>query len=110
MKFEIMQYADISTGYLEGSDLELISDRGCPMHIAEEDDGRGSFFYVSDDEEIFGENIARARTFGLSERFISIMRELHRQKVPYVRFDSDGSCIRDDSGECLPFAAEEKTQ
>ena len=33
--------------------------------------------------------------FGLSERFVSIIRHLQAAKVPYVRFDADGGEIQD---------------
>jgi len=88
LKFETIPYADISTFYLERSDLDLIGEPECPGHMAEHDDGRASFFNVfTDDRKRFNEE---AKAFGLSDRFRAIMQELARLEIQYVRFDADG--------------------
>lgn len=92
MKFITYEYADISTGYLSAQDLILIGNKNCPMHIAEEDEERGSFFYVPT-ADVLSERSAEARTYGLSERFIEIIEELSKQGIPYVRFDADGGSV-----------------
>lgn len=91
MKFEIRQVADISTTYLYPSDLALIGKEDCPMHVGEVDGHYGSFFYVPMDE--LDEYLEQAEQFGMSARFVRIIRELAKQKIPYVRFDADGGDI-----------------
>lgn len=93
MKFTTHQYADISTAYLEQSDLDLLGDVSLTGHIAEEDEGRGSFWYASSDDEVFSSQVLEWRNAGLSERFIAVMTELREQGIPYVRFDADGGEI-----------------
>ena len=97
MKFESYLIADISTGYLEESDLDLIGP-GSPNHLATIDPlpgdktGTGDFFYVSD-ADLQVEFEQQCTGYGLSERFITIMRELRQQGFQYVRFDADGGHI-----------------
>jgi len=98
MQFETYRVADISTAYLEESDLDLIGNPIAPGHLAEldpgpgESEGPGSFFYMppAEEEALMAEYTMEARAFGFSERFLAIMQELFNQKIPYVRFDRDG--------------------
>ncbi len=94
MIFEKHEVADVSTGYLEQSDLPLLSRSDCPTRFAETDGGFGTFHWVPDDDQLFEEEMQHATRFGLSERFVSIMRHLRAAKTPYVRFDADGGEIR----------------
>lgn len=94
MKFAIQQYANISTAYITESDLDLVSCVDAPNHIAEHDTGRASFFYSpTADKAVSRRFVAEARAFGLSERFTTIMLELSRQGIPYVRFDAEGGDV-----------------
>jgi hypothetical protein len=93
--FETYEVADVSTGYLEESDLPLLLQIHCPTRIAETDGGFGTFHRVSDDDDqLFEEDLQHATSFGLSGRFVSIMRHLRAAKIPYVRFDADGGEIQ----------------
>ena len=51
--FEKYEIADVSTGYLEESDLPLLLQIHCPTRIAETDGGFGTFHRVSDDDQLF---------------------------------------------------------
>src|SRR5580658_1299199 len=62
--------------------------------IAETDGGFGTFHRVSDDDQLFEEDLQHATSFGLSGRFVSIMRHLRAAKIPYIRFDADGGEIQ----------------
>jgi hypothetical protein len=92
--FEKYEIADVNTGYLEESDLPLLLQIHCPTRIAEIDGGFGTFHRVSDDDQLFEEDLQYAASFGLSGRFVSIMRHLRAAKIPYVRFDADGGEIQ----------------
>lgn len=95
MVFSLISYADISNGYLNEKDRELLLDPAAPQHIANLDGGWGALFYTPDKDvpEACEAFPARAREFGFSERFIEIMMELSRQDIRYVRFDADGDEI-----------------
>lgn len=95
MIFERHEVADVSTGYLEPSDLSLLLRSDCPTRFAETDGGFGTFHWVPDDDQLLEEELQHAATFGLSERFVSIIRHLRAAKIPYVRFDADGGEIQD---------------
>ena len=98
MKFATMQYADVATHYLPESDLPKLET--APCHLAEVTGRRlpsdsvkieyGSIFWVPSDKAGWATFEAEALQFGMSDRFISIMREAHLQKIPYIRFDCDG--------------------
>lgn len=61
------------------------------MHVGEVDGNFGSFFYVPWDD--LEERLMDAEQYGLSGRFIRLMRELAAQQIPYVRFDADGGDV-----------------
>lgn len=64
------------------------------MHVGEVDGNYGSFFYVPLDEKVdLEERLAEAEKYGLSARFIRLIRELAAQQIPYVRFDADGGDV-----------------
>jgi hypothetical protein len=88
MQFEVIGYADISTAYLEEEDLDLLAS--APNHLAEIDDGVGTILWVPSEQDLFEEFVRKSRQHGLSDRFIEIMTELHKQQIAYVRFDADG--------------------
>jgi hypothetical protein len=93
VKFETISYADISTSYLERSDLDLIGESECPGHLAELDGKEGDFFHtphIADGVEGKADYQKRCKAYGLSDRFVQIMLELDSQEIRYVRFDSDG--------------------
>lgn len=96
MKLETLQYADVSTAYLQSSDLGLLLDTSAPGHLANLDNGEGSIFYVPefDQTQLWDAFAQEAREFGFSERFVEIMLAAYEQHIPYVRFDCDG---RDDN-------------
>jgi hypothetical protein len=48
---------------------------------------------VSEDDQVFREDMERAARFGLSERFRLIMNRLRTANIGYVRFDRDGGQI-----------------
>ena len=93
MTFTKYEIADISTGYLEQSDLPLLLNVDCPTRFGETDRGYGTFHWITDDDGVFEEDMQHLVEFGLSERFIAIMRDLRAARIPYVRFDSDGGEI-----------------
>jgi hypothetical protein len=93
MNFERYEVADISTAYLEETDLELLLRFDCPTRFAETDGGFGTFHWVPDDDSMFEEDMRRASEFGLSERFVAIMRHLRAARIPFARFDADGGEI-----------------
>ncbi len=93
MLFTTYQVADVSTCYLEESDLPLLLQVGCPTRVAETDGGFGSFHWVPGDDRWLEQDMEEARAYGLSERFVSIMKHLRAAKVPYVRFDADGGDV-----------------
>lgn len=90
MEFTTIRYADISTEYLEQKDLELLLREDAPCHWANEDGLTASIFYVYVDDG----GLQDFKEFGFSERFIDIMRELKRQGIQYVNFDSFGAPVR----------------
>ena len=57
MIFEKYEVADVSTGYREESDLPLLLQIHCPTRIAETDGGFGTFHRVSDDDQLFEEDL-----------------------------------------------------
>ncbi len=95
IKFTAYPYADISTAYVEESDLNLLSSGEC--HLAQLDGKEGDFYYVplpdSRDDQEWAELVATWKEQGLSERFAEIMTELRRQNIAYVRFDCDGADV-----------------
>jgi hypothetical protein len=95
-KFKIFQYADVATAYLKESDWELMSDANVPGHLAKLDGGVGDFYHVCvDDQNMFyGFYVPKWEKAGLSNQFIEIMKYLYEQKIPYVRFDADGSDVK----------------
>lgn len=91
--FDSYLVADVNTGYLDETDLPLLERSDCPTRFAVTDDGAGTWHWVSEDEQIFHEEMERAAQFGLSERFRLIMNRLRTARFPYVRFDADGGEI-----------------
>lgn len=105
MQFEVFSYADISTAYLEESDLNLVAT--APGHIAQLDGGEGDFLTVpakDNPPEPLDVWKARVAEHGLSQRFVDIMLALREQGIPYVRFDRDGGSL--EGYEPLPVFAE----
>ena len=92
--FDTHRVADVSTEYLEPSDLPLLEHVECPTRFAITDDGAGTFHWVAADQEMFDEEMSRTAAFGLSDRFRFIMQRLRETGIPYVRFDADGGAIR----------------
>ena len=96
MKFETYKVADISTKYITASDGSILGNQNAPGHVASVDplcigdEPQGDIYAISLDKETFQEQVANTKAFGFSEAFINILKELHKQKIPYVRFDSDG--------------------
>ena len=93
MTFEKYEMADVSTAYLAVSDLELLLRFDCPTRFGETDGGFGTFHWIPDDDNLFEEDMRHAMEFGLSDRFVTIMRHLRSARIPYVRFDADGGEI-----------------
>ena len=94
MTFSKSVFADISTKYFAKTDLPLLLDKDAPYHLANEDDGNGSFFFVPDDPYYFEEEmIPGLKTMGFSDRFLEVVAELFRQGIRYVRFEGDGDDI-----------------
>jgi hypothetical protein len=91
--FDSYIVADVNTGYLDETDLPLLVRPDCPTRFAGTDDGAGTFHWVSEDDQVFREEMERATQFGLSERFRLIMNRLRTAKIPYVRFDGNGGEI-----------------
>ncbi|MCZ2076613.1 MAG: hypothetical protein LC130_16650 [Bryobacterales bacterium] len=91
--FDAHLVADVNTGYLDETDLALLERPDCPTRFAVTDDSAGTFHWVSEDEQVFREEMERAEKFGLSERLRVIMSRLRTAKIPYVRFDADGGEI-----------------
>ena len=85
--------ADVSTAYLDPSDLPLLEQTECPTRFAITDDGAGTFHWVTEDRETFEEEMSRTAAFGLSDQFRFIMQRLREAEIPYVRFDADGGEI-----------------
>jgi hypothetical protein len=83
IKFSICPLADISTAYLEASDLPLIRE-GAPGYLAGEN-GKGVFSTR--------EAGKAALDYGFSERFVYILRELDDQDVPLVHFSRKGGRV-----------------
>ena len=100
MKFlETQTWACVSTGYLEESDLVLISQADAPGKTAEHVRGYGSYFYVPDkvsvpDTEWLEYYEQELRDFGLSERFLEIVRLARESDIQYINFDRDGGYIQ----------------
>ena len=57
MIFEKYEVADVSTGYLEESDLPLLLQIHCPQQFCKIDGGFGTFHRVSDDDQLFEEDL-----------------------------------------------------
>jgi len=91
--FDTHRVADVSTAYLESSDLRLLECAECPTRFAITDDRAGTFHWVTADQEMFEGEMGRTAAFGLSDRFRLIMRRLREAGIPYVRFDADGGEI-----------------
>ena len=91
--FDTHRAADVSTAYLESSDLPLLEQAECPTRFAITDDGAGTFHWVTADQEMFEGEMSRTAAFGLSDRFRVIMQRLREASIPYVRFDADGGKI-----------------
>ena len=91
--FDTHRVADVSTAYLDPSDLPLLEHPECPTRFAITDDGAGTFHWVTEDRETFEEEMSRTAAFGLSDRFRFIMQRLREAEIPYVRFDADGGEI-----------------
>ena len=58
------------------------------------DDAAGTFRWVTENREMFEEEMSRTAEFGLSDRFRFIMQSLCEAGIPYVRSDADGGEIR----------------
>jgi hypothetical protein len=108
--FDSYLVADVNTGYLDETDLPLLERSDCPTRLAVTDDGAGTFHWVSEDEQIFREEMERAAQFGLSERFRLIMNRLRTANFPYVRFDADGGEIEGVDRSITPPNAREEAR
>jgi len=91
--FDTHRVADVSTAYLDPSDLPLLERAECPTRFAITDDGAGTFHWVTEDRETFEEEMGRTAAFGLSDQFRFILQRLREANIPYVRFDADGGGI-----------------
>ncbi len=97
-KFETYQIADISTAHITRGDAEIMGNPEGPCHVAKidgtasltHDTSPGDIFVVPLDEANFKEQLANLAAFGYSQQFLDLMTELHKQRIPYVRFDRDG--------------------
>jgi hypothetical protein len=96
VKFETYRLADISTGELPESDWPLLMNEDCPTRLAVIDGRFGTMHYIVErnDPGCFQDTVDASRAFGLSERFIAIITELHKQNITRVVFDADGCEIR----------------
>lgn len=88
IQFTTYRYADVSTQHIRPEDGDLIRDVDAPNSLAVGQKG-DSFFYVSSDKNSRQE----FENFGFSPEFCAIFAELHRQGIPYVRFDPLGHSV-----------------
>ena len=91
--FDTHRVADVSTAYLDPSDLPLLENSERPTRFAITDDRAGTFHWVTEDRETFEEEMSRTAAFGLSDQFRFIMQRLREAGIPYARFDADGGEI-----------------
>ena len=102
-KFSKMTMADVSTSYIEQKDWELLcekrNEKELPCLIMRHCGGTGFLLYVFTAlgagglEESLREIEDELSQKGFSERMIYIMQEARRQRIDYVRFDTDGGEI-----------------
>lgn len=98
MKFVAYQIADISTAHVTESDMEAMSRMDFPGRLAEldplEGNGAGPGVILSvGDRTTYEARLGGYRRCGMSDAFRSIMEELVKQGIPYVRFDRDGEYV-----------------
>ena len=99
VNFVTCKIADLSTKYITQQDGELIGRKDAPGHVASIDgwegnqDSPGDIFWVGQGEKEHKEQDAYLKNFGFSKAFRHIFSLLAEQKIPYVRFDRDGSEI-----------------
>lgn len=102
MKFETYKIADISTKYITAADGQLLSQQDAPNHVASidafsiGDEPPGDIYAVLQDEASFQDQLNATKAFGFSESFLNILKALHKQGIPYVRFDADGGEVEGD--------------
>ena len=93
-EFDIYQIADVSTKYITKEDGSLIGRLAAPGHIAcidpedAESGSPGDVFAVLQGSRYHQKQMADFKEFGFSSAFLRIFRALHRQRIPYVRFDA----------------------
>jgi hypothetical protein len=93
-KFDTYQIADVATKYITKEDGGLVGRLDAPGHIAcidpedAESGSPGDVFAVLQDSRYHRRQMADLKEFGFSSAFLSIFRALHRQWIPYVRFDA----------------------
>lgn len=88
MTFTIYQCADIRTTHITARDGALLETAEFPGLVADFETGALVAVFVN--EDLFERQIEELKSAGFSEAFLNIMKELHKQGIPYVRFDGDG--------------------
>lgn len=99
-KFNKMTVADISMAYITEKDVEILEKDDTPRFlIMRHCGGTGFLLWVytmlgaNGLEESLAEIEMEFSREGFSERMIYIMQEARRQRIDYVRFDTDGGEI-----------------
>jgi hypothetical protein len=109
--FEVGRFADVTTGHMTRQDCLLLEGgaksvflrstvqtaRSMPDSMTYSGPivyayAEGFFVHVSNEKEYLEEGLTFASNgIGFSDQFKRIMREAHRQKLWFVRFDADGA-------------------
>ena len=87
MKFETHTIADVSTQHITLEDGDRIAVNKAPCQIAAYD--HGGLFYIPGGD--LTEKDIRLAFDEMSDAFVSLMVELWKQEIVYVRFDADAS-------------------
>lgn len=99
MIFDTYKIADINLHHLRETDIEILlsgDQNEVPFFLARTSGGRGVFMYIFTTDDI-EQDLAyidnETEIDYLSDNLISILLELRKQNIAYVRFDCDGALI-----------------
>ena len=86
MNYKTQQIAIVNTGEVEESDLLLLLDVDAPCHLANEDNGAASLFYIPTDYDLLTSALIDWEKFGFSHRMCQLMYDISEEDITLVYF------------------------
>jgi hypothetical protein len=94
MKFKVFSYADVNTSHIKPSDAALLDheNRDWGLNfvvIARYPEG----YFLAIGNKFSDNDVCEVISSGFSEEFASLLREMHKQDIVYLRIDADGCVV-----------------